>query len=138
MITKEQRKDIQRRLANLYRWIARMRHRNRSDWASWKAGSEPSYCVVTNEERSLAEVFDWVHDPPSEYFLYIDVEKGKATTWMGDSLGDVTLGKPYRVPAFGQSSERCAVWVTGTNGCKYYGTYYRSSGDYARVKRCKQ
>ena len=72
--------------------------------------------------------------PPDKYFVYIDEANRTATTWMGEKLGDVTFGHAYRA-VFGDV--RVPVWVTGINGVKYYGTYYKSAGNYARIQRAK-
>jgi hypothetical protein len=91
------------------------------------------------------EVWDWLHNPPEKYFLYIRLEnekddflfhrKGEAVNWMGELLGRVeTTGKMYR-DSFG--GKRVPIKVYGTNGVNYYGIYYKSSGNYARIKRYK-
>jgi len=85
----------------------------------------------TNEERSAVEVYEFVMTPPEKYFLYINRTKREATTWTGDKLGTVGFGREYR-DNFG--GRRVPVTVYGINGCKYYGTYFVSSGDYARIR----
>jgi len=86
----------------------------------------------TNEERSAAEVFDFCDNPPDKYFLY--VSDGKATTWTGENLGRITFGREYR-DNFG--GKRVPIWFDAINGEQYHGTYFKSAGDYARVKMCK-
>lgn len=54
---------------------------------------------------------------------------------MGDKLGDVTFGREYKTPTRGHfPSVRVPITVRGINGVTYHGTYFKSSGDYARVK----
>jgi len=102
---------------------------------SWKTDEEPKeFQELTNDKVSAVEVYEFVHDPPDRYFVYIDEEKALATTWTGDKLGTVHFGRPY-VSNFGD--ERTPVDMAGINGIQYHGTYYRSSGDYARIKKCK-
>jgi hypothetical protein len=78
------------------------------------------------------EVYEWNTNPPTKYFAYVNEKTKKLTTWTGDILGTVRLGAPYKTYGFGVST-RCPIWVKGTNGKTYYGTYYQSSGDYARI-----
>lgn len=88
----------------------------------------------TNEERSAVEVYEFVTNPPDKYFLYINCTKRIATTWTGDKLGDVSFGSEYR-DNFG--GKRVPITVYAINGKRYHGTYYKSSGDYARIKLAK-
>jgi len=97
--------------------------------------SWPSDCQVTNEERSLLEVYEFVNDPPPErYFLYISNDHKRATTWTGDLLGTVVTGAPWRSNL---GDKRIPITVYAVNGKTYYGTFYTGAGDYARVKRAK-
>lgn len=85
---------------------------------------------VTNALRSALEVWEFIHDIPKKYFLYINQEKGTATTWTGQKLGTVSFGTPSR-SNFGDV--RIPINVYAINGKKYYGTYYKGAGDYARI-----
>src|SRR5439155_26054876 len=89
---------------------------------------------VSNEERSALEVFEFVTNPPDKYFLYINEKNRTATTWPGEKLGDVSFGCEYR-DNFG--GERIPVNVYAINGKTYHGTYYKSSGNYARIRMKK-
>ena len=89
----------------------------------------------TNEERSAVEVYEFCTDPPDKYFLYINCTKKEATTWTGDKLGTVAFGCEFR-DNFG--GKRVPITVYAINGKKYHGTYYKSSGDYARIKMAKR
>ena len=85
----------------------------------------------TNNDISKIEVYEWLRDKPEKYFLYIDEKTWTATTFTGDKLGKVFHGKKYR-DNFG--GIRMSITIYGTNKIKYYGTYYMSSGNYARIK----
>lgn len=94
--------------------------------------------------RSAVERFEFCASPPGTYFLYITKpdaaalargESGVATTWTGDRLGRVTFGREYR-DSFG--GRRVPIWIDAINGRRYAGTYFKSSGDYARVKLLKE
>ena len=89
----------------------------------------------SNGDRSALEVYDFVHNPPDRYSLYIDDKKAVATTFTGDVLGSVSFGRSYQSPSFGVTNKRVPVRVHGINGVDYAGTYFASAGDYARVKR---
>lgn len=95
----------------------------------------PFESEITNATRSALETWDFIHDVPESYFLYIDEANSKATTWMGQVLGSVYFGDPY-ISNFGD--KRVAVTVFAINGRTYYGTYFKSAGDYARVKIKKE
>jgi hypothetical protein len=77
-------------------------------------------------------------EKPERYFLYIDEKTRTATIWTGVLLGTVTFGREYKTPSFGRSSVRVPVTIQAVNGLTYHGTYYKSSGDYARVKATKR
>jgi hypothetical protein len=89
---------------------------------------------ATNELRSKIEVWEFIHNVPSKYFLYIREKENEAVTWMGDFLGTAYLGNEYR-DNFG--GKRQSVTINAINGKTYYGTYYKSSGNYARIKQAK-
>lgn len=88
----------------------------------------------TNEERSAVEVFDFVHNPPDKYFLYVSEEKRDAHTWTGQHLGKACFGRQWR-DNFG--GIRVPVEIYGINGWRYVGTYFKSSGDFARIRKAK-
>ena len=87
-----------------------------------------------NQETSRQEVAEWIAKPPERYFAYVDVKRMKLTTWVGDILGSIQLGRSYR-SSFGDW--RRSITVQGTNGHTYHGTFYESAGDYCRIKRKK-
>jgi hypothetical protein len=88
----------------------------------------------TNDERSKVETYEFCHNPPDRYFLYINENDKTATTWTGEILGTVYLGHAYR-DNFG--GKRRSVTVRAVNGYTYHGTYFCSTGNYARIKRSK-
>ena len=89
---------------------------------------------INDDLRSAIETYDFIYNPPDSYFLYIDEENRKATTWIGQVLGSVVFGKEYGTNF---SDTRVPVWIHAINGKRYYGTFYKSAGDYARIKIMK-
>jgi hypothetical protein len=84
-----------------------------------------------NREISKREVAEFIANPPTKYFAYINEQTRKMTTWTGDFLGAVSFGKEYR-SNFGD--KRVSISVMAVNGKHYYGTYYKDSGNYCRIK----
>jgi hypothetical protein len=133
MITPQQAADIRTRNDALMHWVDSIRGKN--GWASYRPEDKPANVPdVTNDERSALEVFEFCSNPPAKYFLYISEENSTATTWTGDLLGHVTFGREYG-DNFG--GKRQPVWVRGINGKQYHGTYYKSSGNFARIRQSK-
>jgi len=91
----------------------------------------------TNDERAAIELYQFVHDKPDKLICYINEKNHTATIWTGVVIGTVDFGREYKSPGFGSSSRRVPVTVHGINGCTYAGTYFKSSGDYARLKKTK-
>jgi hypothetical protein len=90
----------------------------------------------TNDDREDVAVYEFVRDKPEQLFCYIDGPHRRAKLWSDRSvIGTVELGRDYKTPAFGEASTRVPVKVHAINGCDYAGTYFKSSGDYARLKR---
>lgn len=132
-ITKEQRDAIVERSKTLSEYCVKMGFTNKAG-TSYKPEQVAHLNPPTNDEISAVEVFDFINDPPKKYFLYVNEEKQHVQTWTGDWLGNVTFGKQWR-DCFG--GVRVSVRVYAINGRQYAGTYYKSAGDYARVKLCK-
>src|SRR3990167_9521125 len=86
----------------------------RASFAAWLGEDR-----LTNEQRSAIEVYEWIHNPPQQYFIYIDAAKRTATTWTGDKLGEVRFGREYQCLGFGRPSTRVAITVKGLNGKTY-------------------
>lgn len=129
--------------------ILRAIHEEHEKWragrTSYKIQECPETLRMTNEQRSRLEVLSFLDYPPERYFAYVK-EQGSAgiiqsvTTWIGDGLADVTWqGVPFKVwGTFGQPSIRVNFRALAISGHAYSGTYYKSSGDYCRMRRIKQ
>jgi hypothetical protein len=134
MITQEQAADIRQRNDALMAWVDSIRGKN--GWASYKPEDKPAHVPdVSNEERSALEVFEFCQNPPDKYFLYIREKDHTATTWTGDVLGQVSFGREWR-DSFG--GRRVPVTIRAINGHNYHGTYFKSSGDFARIRKSKK
>jgi hypothetical protein len=147
-LTHEAADEITARETQLQAWIDTIRDK-RTGWASYASDEKPSDIPdVTNEERSMLEVYNFCKEPPEKYFAYVAQRKepipgfpyedfrkvGTITTFPGDTLGYCQLGNKIH-DNFG--GYRYPIWVTGINGVKYFGYYYASSGDYCRIKKVK-
>lgn len=115
--------------------------------ASYKSTDRPAHIPdVTNEERSAVEVYEFLRDKPRKYTAYVKLVDwlgthdayGDVHTWTGDVLGYIGwVGPEYRVRGFGRTSIRQNLRVRGINGLVYSAVYYKSSGDYCRMKAFK-
>jgi len=135
MITPIKANEIQSRLSVHEAWIDSIRGKN--GWACYnKPEEKPAHIPdVSNEERSALEVFRFCTNIPTAYFLYIDERRLAAITWTGEKLGDVSFGRKWR-DNFGGT--RVSIKVYAINGGVYHGTYFKSSGNYARVRLFKK
>lgn len=106
----------------------------------------PADARITNEERSALEVFEFMRDRPQRYSAYWRNHEPRVmcggpviTTWAGDTLATVTrIGPAYTVYGLhGVASTRVSFRAQGINGVMYAGTYYKSSGDYVRMRAIK-
>lgn len=136
--------DARTRLAAYDAWAEQFKGRN--GWTCIPGDAVPPV-AVSNDDRSAIERFEFCTAPPDRYFLYIRLPEGAtverahamgasglATTWTGERLGRVTFGRPFR-DNFG--GRRVPVSIDSINGRRYHGTYYQSSGDFARVRLTK-
>jgi hypothetical protein len=90
---------------------------------------------INNDLRSKIETYEFIVNDPVKYFIYVDEKDKTVTTWTGQKLGDITkMGNEYN-SAFGDT--RVKIWVKAVNGSNYFGTYYKSAGDYATIKKLK-
>jgi hypothetical protein len=128
MIDTSTARDIRQRHQRYQRW----RHRHYPGM-SHPSDETPPY-APSNAELSQLEVYEFVTNPPGHYFLYVKTESGRATTWMGDELGTVEFRARWR-SNFGDIRQN--IRIQAINGRTYTGTYYRSAGDYARVRATK-
>lgn len=127
-ITIEQVRDIEAREAILADFMKRAK---RNYLTPEDQAQLPS---VTNDERCAVELFYWNEEKPAKYFLYISEKDRAATTWTGEKLGRVEFGREYRG---NMGDTRQSVRVYGNNGVNYAGIYFKSAGEYARIKALK-
>lgn len=133
MLTSEQYTEHKERNARHDAWAQQYVQKN--GWTVIPAGVQPPPdAAITNEERGEIELYEFVNDPPSTYFLYVNETTRNATAWPGQVLGSVSFGREYR-DNFG--GRRVPVRIQAVNGRTYAGTYYKSAGDYARVRMVK-
>lgn len=139
VIAKEKYESLKRQLEIFERW--------RNGRTMFRCDEVPLGTEVSNEDRSAMEVYEFIHSPPEKYFLYCSFKRekgqlkdteathygasGTATTWTGEKLGDVQCGRTWRG---NMGDTRVSVSVYAINGCVYHGTYFKSAGNYARVK----
>jgi hypothetical protein len=141
VLTPAQATDLRAKLDRFNAWLDTKRARN--GWANYRPEDVPTDVPqVANEDRSALEVFEFCTNPPDKYFLYIKEPVagqaaplvGQATTWTGDRLGFVRFGRAYRG---NMGDTRVPIRIQAINGRNYYGTFYKSAGDYARVRLAK-
>jgi len=99
----------------------------------------PEDTEARNIETSRLEVATFKSGVYSRYFAYLSKDR-RITTWMGDTLATVTwMGAEYRCPGFGGfPSVRQNFTARGIDGRAWYGTFYKSSGDYVRMRVKKE
>lgn len=110
-------------------------YQRKNGWTIIPAGARPPEgASMTNEEKSELELLEWRESPPEHYSAYVRVESSQLINWMGALLGAICFGREWR-DNFGGT--RVAIRVAGTNGRQYAGTYFKSAGNYARLKAMK-
>jgi len=131
MITKRQYNALKKKQTTYDTWAGQYIQSNR-----WIVIPSDAKLPVKfgNKERSMIEVYEWVFGLPSSYFLYIREKDNTAVNFMGEILGSVSMGREY-YDNFG--GVRVSVDIKGTNGIRYHGTYFKSAGQYARIKAYK-
>jgi hypothetical protein len=102
------------------------------DRRSYKPEECPVDCRITNEERSLIEVYEFYRDKPQSYFAYVTGGMSYIMTWAGDRLGRIT-SRSCR-----NRQGRVSIVVMGDNGVRYYGTHYSTTGDYCNLRAYKR
>ena len=106
-------------------WLSKEEQREQEEYA----GGD-----VTNAMRSRLEKHHIRVDRPDRLFVYVNLPKGIVTTWPGEEIGKITMeGYPYRG---NMGDERINITVN-IFGTKYTGTYFKSAGDYARLRKVK-
>lgn len=148
MITQKRYLELKRRIQLFDAWVDTIRN-PRNGAASYYPSQVPKDLIkVTNKQRSAVQAYEFVHNPPDKYVVYVkryeispgiaDARRVTATTWTGQTLGHGRLGPMYKCPSFGGvSSIRYPIRFKGINGRVYSGVYYSSTGDFARVKAVK-
>jgi len=99
--------------------------------------------VVLYDDLEAIEVFEFeTLDKGREgYFAYwkdhAEDPRYTITTWTGALLGIVDHTRQYESPIPGslEKSQRVAFTALCIDGYEYAGTYYKSSGDYVRMRR---
>ncbi len=135
-MTTEEYQILKQQEINFQHWVDSKRGRN--GWVSYKAEEIPVHLTdIGNAKRGELEVYEFLQNPPDRYFAYVNEKKNLVTTWTGDKLGDIIWQTPYECPAWGSTTKRVAIRIRAINGQRYYGTYYKSSGDYCRLKKFK-
>lgn len=95
-------------------------------------------CLVSNEDRSKLELFNFVNDKPQKYFAYLSKdENGKwiVSNWMGEKLASANV---YNIATsnFGDQRHYFDTY-NSINGIRYYGIGYGGNGMYCRMKAFK-
>jgi hypothetical protein len=98
---------------------------------------------VNNDMRGLVEQYEFKHNPPEKYFTYWSKRQVSTdgayqnwlVTWNGEPLAKVSGCSEWR-DNFGGT--RVSFQALGINGLWYSGTYFKSSGDYCRIKLLKR
>lgn len=133
--TEKEYKEARRKLDIRDKHAQAYREKHRTNGIPMEVYSKFPYDKeVTNSLRSAIETYEFFNDPPEKYFVYIDEKKETATTWTGQILGKVTFLNSF-ISNMGDT--RRSLRLTCNNGVKYTGTFYKSSGDYARIKISK-
>jgi len=138
LLTPERHAELSARNARHNAWVDTIRN-PRNGWASYKPEDVPADCRMTNEERAELETHEFVASPPERVFAYVKETAGRyfhgtVTGFMGNAFGECYLGSSWR-DNFGGT--RRAVRLQAINGKTYVGTFYKSSGDYCRLRLAK-
>jgi len=88
-----------------------------------------------NKETSRKEVKYFKTKKPSKYYGYVDKEKGKITTWMGDDIGEILSSSETKRRGF-TGDKVYSVYFKGINGKLYHG--YGSEGSAITFKERKR
>jgi hypothetical protein len=139
MLTPKEYRTLKARAARFNAYID-AHHRSKNGWASYKTEELPPAIRrlhVENADLSKLEVYEFITNPPTTYFCYVNLEKREVTTWTGDTLGTILrMGHKFRC-GFWPGADRQAIRFQGINGKVYAGTCFCGSGSYARVKQVK-
>lgn len=142
MLTEQEYKRLRDLYDRKYEWVKEQGY-------SYLSGGEPEeFREITNEITSQIEVYEWINNPPEEYFAYVREYNRTINTWMGDELGSYRVTGTHREPVeMGfideEGNEKVKkilqrvkdLYVIGTNGVNYIGKYYYQNGDYCTLER---
>lgn len=88
----------------------------------------------SNEERALADQYDWIVNVPEKAFLYYDMDNSLVTGFMGDVRGRIVWKGVVQRRMGGKTQ---AIQVDGTNGARYHGIANLTGGNYVRLRLVK-
>jgi len=91
----------------------------------------PDYAACNNAMRSRVERFEIFRDKPAVLVAYLDSTLQNVTTWTGDLLGTVSMGKPYK----SNMGDKRYPFRTTIAGQNYAGIGYGGAGMYARLRK---
>jgi len=130
-------KEVKKRVELEQKLLDKYFKETKRNWINEKIRKERKIPKVTNAERSFIEVENFKRGKgQKKYVAYMKNDLSKITTWTGDKLADVTkVGQPFR-DSFG--GERINFRAKGIDGKNYSGTYFKSAGDYVRIKKVKK
>jgi hypothetical protein len=135
LLTPEEYQTLRQQIDH-YDSEARRRFSTRGGWVSIPADQQDTLPPDPgNEARGRVELYEFCTERPTSYFAYVNTLTNQLTTWVGNVLGSVSMGREYR-DNFG--GVRVPITVNGVNGLTYHGTYFKSAGDYARIKAHKR
>jgi hypothetical protein len=126
VLTEEEYTRLKEQNDKFHTWLGKRTHHKPEEVP---AGYEP----ICNAAISLLEVYEFLNDPPERYFAYVG--HSHITTWTGDILGSIVAMGVQFSSNFGD--KRQSLRVKAINGKIYAGTYYKSAGDYCRLKAVK-
>lgn len=96
--------------------------------------------LIPNKECGEIEEYEFYNYPPDKYFVYVNEEKKIVTTWTGLKLGDIIFPNVFYIHEYKTNfgDTRINIKIKGINGLEYNGIYFKSSGDYARIRIAKK
>lgn len=84
--------------------------------------------------RSRVERFELFRDKPDRIFAYLSSDCANVTTWTGDNLGTVSMGRKYR----SNMGDWRYPFRTVIAGREYSGIGYGGAGMYCRLRALKE
>jgi hypothetical protein len=129
---------VRYRDAMIRAWCKRTGRMDKSGGCTYDQADLPAYYdVPTNEERSHAECLLFsVVEPMTRgsrsWLAYLSNDR-RITTWMGETLANVTRLTSYRVVRGALTDSRGSFWAIGIDGRTYYGTH-NGTGMYCRMR----